>query len=295
MQVRTSVLGLAFIAAAANTAAASSGDAHEDVAPAVDELVAIALAQAPEIPVYEARSRASQEREDAADALPDPTLGLTAQGMGLTPPGPASSIVVDVSQELPFPGKRAARQAAAEAETNVRTAETGDVKRRIAARVRVLYARIYSLDRERSKRISTRDLLGLLSRTLTTRYSTGQVDRSGLLRIRLESARIDERMIGIDAERAELVASLNRLLDRTGDTPLGRVPALPRVAIPDVSLDKSALEASSELAVLRAEAAAAEKRVDETRLEEKPDFSVGLGGGVDGMAEPVVMLRFGVG
>lgn len=294
MRVRFSALGSALLAAAAGTVAAS-GEAPEDVAPSVDELVEIALAQAPEIPVYEARSRASRERADAADALPDPTLGLTAQGMGLAPPGPASSIVVDVSQELPYPGKRAARQAAAEAETNVRTAETGDVRRRIAARVRVLYARVYSLDQERSKRISTRDLLGLLSRTLATRYSTGQVDRSGLLRIRLESARIDERMIGIDAERAELVASLNRLLDRTGDTPLGRVPALPRVAIPDVSLDKSALEASSELAVLRAEAAAAEKRADETRLEEKPDFSVGLGGGVDGMAEPVVMLRFGVG
>jgi outer membrane protein TolC len=134
-----------------------------------------------------------------------------------------------------------------------------------------------------------------LSRTLAARYSTGQVDRAGLLRIQLESAHVDERMIEIDGERAELVASLNRLLDRSGDTPLGRIRSLPQPGPIDNTLDTSALRASSEIEVLRAEETAAEKRVDETRIEEKPDFSIGLGGGVDGMAEPVVMLRLGVG
>ena len=293
MRVWIPIVVLAALAAAPLQAAVGGGP--DDIAPSVDELIAIALAHAPEIPVLEAKKRASHEREESADALPDPMLGLTAQGMGLTPPGPASSIVVDVSQELPFPGKRAARRAATEAETNVRAAEVGDQKRRIAAQVRILYARIYGLDQERQKRISTRDILDLLSRTLAARYSTGQVDRTGLLRIQLESARVDERMIELEGDRAELVASLNRLLGRAANTPLGRIPSLPPAGPLGDGLDASALGASSELEVLRAEAAAAEKRVDETRLEEKPDFSIGLGGGVDGMAEPVVMLRFGVG
>ena len=293
MRARTHIFSLAALTAASLPAAA--GEGQDEVAPTVDALIAIALEHAPELPVLEARSRASHEREESADALPDPVLGLSAQAMGLVPPGPASSIVVDVSQDLPYPGKRAARRAAAEAETNVRAAEVGDQKRRIAALVRILYARIYSLDQERQKRISTRNVLDLLSRTLAARYSTGQVDRAGLLRIQLESAHVDERLIEIDGARAELVASLNRLLDRSGETPLGRIRSLPPAGPLREGHDASALGASSELEVLRAEAAAAERRVDETRLEEKPDFSVGLGGGVDGMAESVVMLRFGVG
>jgi outer membrane protein, heavy metal efflux system len=290
-------LALCVAATAAGAAARADGGGSapiEQVAPSVDELIAIALEKTPEIAPLEARSRAATEREAAAAALPDPRIGLTAQGMGLTPPGPGSSIVVDVSQDLPYPGKRAARRAAAEAEADVRTVELGDLKRGIVADVRIAYSYLYRYDREREKLLSTKEILGLLSRTVAARYGAGEADRAALLRIDLEQTRVDERMIAVAAAREAAVATMNRLLDRPSDTPIGRVPGLPPVAPPAERADPSALEASTELAVLRARAAAAERDVDEARIEEKPDFAVGLGGGVDGMAEPVVMLRFGV-
>jgi outer membrane protein, heavy metal efflux system len=266
----------------------------EGVAPDVDSLIERALERAPEIPAYEARSRAAREREAPAAALPDPSIDLIAEGMGLAPPGPSSTLVVEVSQELPFPGKRAARRAAAEAETSVRAADVGDAKRRIAAQVRIVYARVYALDREREKLTATRDLLGLLSRTVAARYSTGQADRAALLRVDLEDTRVEERLVEIEGDRKGEVAALNRLLDLPADAPFGRVLDLPRVTVPDAGPDGIAVEGSPELAVLRAESAAAARRVEKSRVEEKPDFSLGLGGGIDGMVEPVVMLRFGV-
>ena len=292
--MRALLPSLLVLSIAATSRAGTTGAGDDEATKELDALIARALENAPELPAYAARTRAARTREAPAAALPAPEIDLGAAGMGLAPPGPASTLVVEVSQELPYPGKRAARRAAAEGEASILTAEAEDARRRVVAGVRVAYARVYALDREREKLDATRDLLGLLSRAVAARYSTGEADRAALLRVDLEASRLEERQISIAAERRTVVASLNRLLGLPSGTPFGAVRALPRVATPDDGIEPRALAASSEIASLHAEDAAAARRAEAARFEEKPDFSIGLGGGVDGMAEPVVTLRLGM-
>lgn len=267
-------------------------------APPVEALVAVALERSPSVAAVEHVLAAAREMVAPAGALPDPMVELMLQNAGF-PDWTVGSMEMsmigpELRQSLPYPGKREARREVARAEVVVRAGELEQLRRRLAAEIRSLYARVFALDRERAELRSARELLDLLVETAAARYGVGETEQEAMVKAMLEVSRLAERVDDLDAERAATVANLNRLLDQPGSAALGEVRSLPPVEAPPLPWEGAVLEASAEVAVARSAVAAAEKRVEVARLDLRPDFSTGAGVGLRGDLDPVLTLRFGV-
>ncbi len=243
------------------------------------------------------RAEAVRTRQAPAGALPDPMIEMVLQNAGVTSYSigreEMSMIGVQVRQELPYPGKRAARAEIVRAEAAVRQAEAELVMRRIARDVRTLYARLYALDREAETLQAAGELLDLLAATVRARYVAGVAEQEAVLKNQLEVSRLAERADDLRLARAESLAELNRWLDLPGEAEVGEVEELPAPIEPPESLELLE-EASPEVAVARAVVAAAAERLAAARLDLKPDFNGAAGLGVRGALDPVVTLSFGI-
>jgi len=160
--------------------------------------------------------------------------------------------------------------------------------------VRVLYGRVWALDRERQHLEASREMLEMLSVTAASRYAVGESNQEAVLKAQLELSRLAERIDDVAADRAARVAALNRLLDREGAAPVGPALELPKPEAPPLPWEEQAVRSSPEVTVRRASVAAAEKRVAVARLDLKPDFTTGAAVGLRGGFDPTVTLRFGV-
>jgi outer membrane protein TolC len=278
--------------------AAARAVAGPEPAPPVDSLVEQALARAPSVAAMQAKLSAAREMIAPAGALPDPMLEVMLQDISFPKwtvgREEMSMIGPEIRQELPFPGKRAARRDVAAAEATVRAAGLEQLRRELTAQIRTLYARIYALDREHQYLEAAHELLDMISATAASRYSVGETDQEAVLKAQLELSRLAERLEDVAADRSGLVAALNRLLDQPGATALGQVRELPIPTVSSTPWEEAAVQASPEVAARQASVAAAEKRVTVLRLDLKPDFTTGAGIGLRGGLDPAVTLRFGL-
>lgn len=267
-------------------------------APPVEELVGSALERSPALAARRAAVAAAREMEAPARALPDPMVEAMIQNADFPEwtvgTMDMSMAGVEVSQDLLYPGKRRARFEAAKAETALRAAELAVLERQIAAEVRLLYAKLYALDRERQSLAAAQELVDMLRTTASARYVTGESEQEALLKAQLRVSRLGERIDDLEAERAGMVAELNRWLDRPGDALLGEVAALPEVPAPGAGWEQAAMESAPEVARARVAVAAAEERLELARLETKPNLVPSAGIATRGSLGSVVTLRFGV-
>jgi outer membrane protein TolC len=264
-------------------------------APSVESLVSQAIGRYPTVRALKQRLAAAREQVAPAGALPDPMVGVMYQSVG-TPwrPMAMSMGVIEVSQPIFYPGKRAARRQAATSEAAMRAAELVELRFRVATEVRRTYARVYVLDRERESVEAARELVQTLVEAVAGRYAAGQAEQEAVLKVELERFRLKERLVDIGAERAALVAILDRLTERDASAPFGVVGELPSgKRLPGRAAD-AALARSPAVLVQRASIQAARDRMESARLETKPNFLVGLSAGSTVEAEPVVIARFGL-
>jgi len=273
---------------------------HEDgrIAPPPDELVSLALQRAPSLAALAARVQEARELVGPAGAFPNPMVELMVQDIGFPSwtvgEEDMSMVGPQLSQGIPFPGKRGARRQAAQAEVTVKAGELELLRREVAREIRIAYARLYSLDEERQALSSGRELLELLAAAERERYSAGVAGQEAAVKAQLARSRLEERLDDLAAERKALVASVNRYLDQPGDAPLGRVVMLPEAVVPPTPWEAVVAENSPEVAVRRAEVQAAERRLRVARLERRPDLLAGAGVGFRGGKDPVVTLRLGM-
>jgi outer membrane protein TolC len=263
----------------------------------VAELVAEALARSPAIAAARAQVASRRQMEGPAGALADPMVEAMLQNAGLSPSvgqEEMSMVGAEVRQGIPYPGKRAAARAVAAAETAGAEAALAALERQVAAEVQSLYARVYTVDREREALAAARQLVDLLAETALARYGAGEAEQEAVLKARLQALRLDERLGDLSAEREAVVGELDRWLDRPGGTGLGTVTALPQPRPAPEAAAELAARGSAEVASAAAAVATAERRVEVARLELKPGFSAGAGIGYRGGMDPVVTARFGV-
>jgi outer membrane protein TolC len=266
-------------------------------APPLEALVAEALEQAPSVAALQARLAGARELVGPAGVLPDPTVELMLQNIGLdrwtVGEMDMSMVAPEVRQGLSYPGKRRARTRAAEALVAVAAADVEALRRAVAAEVRLAYARTYALDRERDTLAAAAELLDLLAETAAARYGVGEADQEAVVKAQIEASRLSERLDDLEAERAGVVAILNRLLDRPGAAPLAAIEALPPVRVEIDGIELAALERSPEVATVQAAVGAAEQRLEVARLDLRPDLFAGAAFGYRGDLDPAVVLRFG--
>jgi outer membrane protein TolC len=267
------------------------------VAPPVEELVDEALERAPSLAAARARVAAAREMIAPAGALPNPMVELALTDVAFprftVGSEEMSMIGPEVRQAFPNPGKRRAARDAQRAAGDVLDADLEVARRVLAAQVRIVYARLYEIDRERQALAAARELLEMLAATVSSRYAVGEAEQEAVIKTQIEGSRVAERADDLVAERAALTAALDRLLDRPGGAPLGTVATLPAAPAPPLPWDGAAVGGSAEVAARRAAVVAAQRRVETATLDARPDLFAGAGIGLRGQLEPVVSLRLG--
>ena len=267
-------------------------------APSVELLVAEALERNPSVSALRERLEAAHDMIAPEGALPDPRVEIMMQGVDFPRitlgDAEMSMIGVQVSQEIPYAGKRRARESAARAELSVRAAELEELKGNLVTQVRFLYARLYAIDQERKAQEIGRELLDMLSATVATRYSAGKAEQEAVIKAQLQFSRLKEKIIDLTSERRTVIAALNRLLDRRGDSPLGAVLSVPDPVFSGESWETLAMENASAIRVKRAVLEAADRRLEVAKSNLNPDFSVGAGLFSRGDFDHVATLQLGV-
>lgn len=236
-----------------------------------------ALEQNPAVRQSFARYRAAQQRMPQVSALPDPVLTLTQYlRTPETRVGPQTTMV-SLAQKFPWFGKLSDKEKIAAKEAAALRELYEAQKAELVRRVKLAYYTLAYIDE--AVRITEEDLAVLEQyETLAqARYSQGVGLQQAVVKLQAEITRDRNRLDELRIQRVNAEALLNKLLDRSAVSPVGRVPLKKG---PEIKVQYQKLASASRLyrpeivaALLRVEKD--EKRIQLARRDYWPDVTLG--------------------
>ena len=270
-------------APAEDAAAVAQGEPRGAAVP-LGLLVEQALERNPEIKAMARNFDMMRARVPQAKALPDPMLELgNISSLIPVPPLRGQSgdtsreRMVGVSQEIPFPGKRALRGQVAEASAGAEWWNFEQTRLNVVAEVKDAYYELFYVTKAIETITKNRKLLEQFARIAEARYAVGRGIQQDVLKAQVEISRLVDQATVLEQRRLTAEARINSLLYRELETPIGRTEEVrPR------ELDYT-LAGLNERAVAGNPSLKAQRRVIESRqyavqLARKdfyPDFTVG--------------------
>jgi outer membrane protein TolC len=268
----------------------------------LNELVAEALANNPEIQAAQKRYEAARQRPSQVSSLPDPTFspGWTSNGNPL--PGaqlgksPLSAIGFMVTQEVPYPGKRGLRGqiAGKDAEAEFQSYQAAQLN--VVSRLKQAY---YSLSYDYSA-VSVlernRTLLDRLLRITEARYAVGQAAQQDVFKTQTQISVLESRIIRYQRDKAAREAELNSLLNRRPGQPVSKPPEL-QAKQSVASLDELFALVSQQAPMLVRDQRMIERTEMAVNLAHKdyfPDFTVSGGYFNQGSMSPMYQARLDI-
>lgn len=251
--------------------------------PVLDDLVAEALANNPEVKASQARWDTLVNRARQAGTLEDPMIMLRAQSVLVRDPFAfdrenMSSKVIGISQMLPFYGKRALKREIADHAAEASRWLIEERRLELRRMVKETWSKIYLVDQSLLLIDRTIGALDDLTRFTESMYGVGEGLQQDVLQAQLQRSRMEDMRIVLVQRRRTLEATLNTLLYRPADV---RIPELHDLAIEPVTIDAATLErlAVAQRPILKSLEALTDKAVTGRRLAEKefyPDFTLSL-------------------
>lgn len=249
----------------------------------LSHLTARALAEAvmarnPGIKALEAAAEAAVFRIAPAGALDDPRLSYAVAPE--TAGGPRGlQQRLELSQPLPWPGKRALREEAARQRAAVAAEDMDALRLRAAAAAKSLAAEWAYVHRALEINHAHQALLQELGRVAEARYGAGRAGQQDVLQAEVARARLAAEAVTLERRRREARARINALLNRP---PRAYVPppAVLREPVPTPELARLRQGAAHEhpaLARARARIAEARARKDLADKDSYPDFRLMAG------------------
>jgi len=248
---------------------------EEGVRLTLDEALAGLRRQNPELLAGALQARAAHGDVTTAGLFPNPTLSASVGNfaLGRTNPrglGVGDTLVsqVGVAEEIPLPGKRAARLAAAREREAASAEERADLERRLVFELRARWVAL--VEASARLRLANENLThyGETMRVSEARARAGDISRAELDKIALEERGFEREVADAKADRREAVAALLPLVgveaadvepvgELTLPPPPGDVEDLVREALarrPDLRAAERAREAAdASLRLARAE------------------------------------------
>ena len=265
----------------------------------LQDLLAEALNNNPEIAAAQKRFEASRQRPTQVSSLPDPMVSPGYNSSGRPWPGAGlgtdvtSNIGVMVSQEFPYPGKRklagdmAVKESEAEWQLYLQT-KLGVVSRLKQAYFRRAYA--FSAADVLSRNL---DLLQRFLKITESRYSVGKAVQQDVFKAQTQIAILETKRIQIEREKRAREAEINSIVNRAPGSALGRPAELKPVDLPAAltGLYAAARENSPMLRRDEKMIQRAELSVNMARKEFYPDFTLNGGYYNMGGMPPMYMFR----
>ncbi len=252
----------------------------------VDELLAYARQNNPELRMSAMEAQAAQSRVASASALPDPRFQIEmmdvnnagSNGSTSLVPGEVGTTRYALIQPLPFWGKRGLRGEVAAAQASQSATAHDALALDIEMNIKSAYARYYQAVGQLRILDETLGLLDAIERQALSRYGVGLVPQQDVLRAQSELTALKLERLEAERRRRDAVARINALLPRPADAPLAEPVSLP-AAPPTLALSSlwaSVQDRSPELARERYAATAAEKGRELSYRNRYPDFAVGV-------------------
>ncbi len=248
----------------------------------LDELVATALAENPELKAAKERWLLFEKKIVPAGSLTDPSLSFTLNNYPVdTFAGnefPMTGNVLRLSQSFPFPGKLSAKEEAAEQQALWFKGVWEDGKLQLAGLVKEAYFSVYYFSKAVEITEKNLKLLDDFIRLTETNYEVGKGLQQDVLRAQVERSRLLDRLYSLEQKRESALAELNRLLNRPSSTGLANLADFGISAV-DSSLEDLQKKSETNRPMFAAYLALVDRYKAEKKLAQldyKPDFKVGL-------------------
>jgi len=195
----------------------------------LSRLVATALADNPELKASEARWQVFRNKIAQASSFDDPMLMLKIQNGIFTDPfnfrkDPMTQKVLGISQQLPFWGKRDLKGEVATKEAESYKWQAEERKLELRRMVAETYYQIYFTDKSLAIVDKNLKILDDFVTITESKYSVGQGAQQDLFKAQVEHSKLLDMRITLEQQRKSLQASLNALLYRPAETPVGSIP-----------------------------------------------------------------------
>jgi outer membrane protein TolC len=249
----------------------------------LEQLIAEAQANNPELKASEERWRMSVERAKQAGTLEDPMMMLGIQNGVVRDPldfkrDDTTAKVIGLSQKLPFYGKRDLMRDEADRGAEAERWVVEERRLELRRMVKESWAQLYVVDRSLETVKTSIGLLDDLVRLAESMYGLGQGGQQEIFQAQLERSRMEEMRIGLQQRRTSLAATLNTLAHRPPETALPVISSLPSppITLSAEQFNQMALTNRPALKTLQAKIDQAGTGVKLAEKELYPDFTVAV-------------------
>ncbi len=247
----------------------------------LDDVIAEALKNNPEILAAQARAQAAGYRVPQAKALPDPMFMVGYQNMGFERLNLGEEEdamgMLSASQTIPFPGKRRIRGEAASRDAESVTAVYNATKLNVIARTKEAFYDLFLAYKTLDTLKERAELFSRIEDAATARYSSGTGSQQEVVMAQAEKYLILEREELQRQQIQALQGLLNSIIGRDVNSPLGR-PSLLSPTAYSLTLEQSVAAGGDESPEVRSKKKlieAAEARVRLAKRNYYPDFTIG--------------------
>jgi len=191
---------------------------------------------------------------------------------------PSSGRSISITQDLPFPGKRALKGKVASSDAEAEWWAFEQTRRNVVAEVKDAYFDLYYLNKALGVVTKTKTLLEQFTRIAEARYAVGKGIQQDVLKAQVEFSKLLEQETLFEQRKHIAEARLNSLLYRESDSPL-TVPAelRPREFSHRLAgLNETAIANYPQLKAQRKKMEGAQYGIQLAKKEFYPDFSVGF-------------------
>jgi len=221
--------------------------------------------------------QAASQRYPQVVALDDPMLQTMLAPTSLSSSTVEPAYAVQLSQKIPWYGKRATRGEAAQAEANAAGFDVEDSRVRLHEATRLAFFDYYLVQRDLELNGENIRVMREFRQTAQTKYQANQVTQQDVLQAEVELADLDRRRLELERMHRVSIARINTLLQRS---PNAFLPPSPRRLatidpIPQAeSLQQIALERRPDLAAIRSHVEAEQAAVTLACKEYYPDVEI---------------------
>lgn len=263
----------------------------------LDQLVATALAENPQLQAMRAKWEAMQERPAQQTAPPNPML--TYSGMDMTERGwwpNTNEKRFMIEQSFPWFGKLKLKGKVAGKEAEAMQREYETMAREVVMMVKETYADLYGVQQARFFVRGEAAVLSNMLNTAETMYATGGRSQQDVLKAQTEVTMLRQKLLTYDEQDVTLQAKLNQLLNR----PINSATGLAVTAPADISTGELnqllALAAGNRAEIKKADAdlQRGQYERDLMRKEFWPDYKLGLEYRNFRQGDDMVMFTVGV-
>ncbi len=252
----------------------------------VDRLLAEAIASNAGLTADQLRAQAKYQLIASAGALDDPRVNysIAPQSIGDRIPsnlGNALGIrqVVQLSQSIPWPGKRSLRSEHMEAEAEVALLSYEDTRLGLISQSRVLWAQWWYIDEALATNQEHLRLSAELRVVAETQYANGIGLQQDVLQIQTHEVQLQHQQLVLEQQRRRLQSSINHLLNQAPTSSIG--PAQGEPDVPELpgeeEMQRWLVESHPSLRQLESESNVAKLNMRLIEKDDYPDLQFNVG------------------